>query len=393
MSVRRVLAVLATVAMCATLGSLPSAPVHAADAEDWPICTTGGQQNCVVSQKLNGVDIDPTGDGYKPYVDLIGSGTVRYGVYRVVGPDSYGDVNPNDTYQLVVRTGAIRPRELYGNIRNVSFAVGGTAGAWTFSLTFKPTPVHWVGYGVGDTRQCHVGACGDDTWHASLNYPGFVTGYVTDLAESGLTATEIGERVGLIKAYNAQEENTFYDPDTNSLVVQLANPHLTNTSAVATGSYETFLPNAFLVGTMNVPDPSTLSSGTVMVVRSAGGAVSTAPFTLTHVAGGIRITITGITYSSPTYRIHPGPGKPRYVGVRKISAHKARVRFRAPLASSGGRVNWYQARCHRLGRTWHYARATTSPITVGNLPRRRVYCQVRAHNRLGYGAWSATAHS
>ena len=247
-----------------------------------------------------------------------------------------------------------------------------------------------MGYNGGG---CAIGSCGDDTWRASLDYDGFVTGYVTNLATSGLGSTEISQSVRMVSAYNAQDANVFYDPDSNSLVVQLANPHLTGTGALATGSYETFLPTAFLEGTMNVPDASTLSSGTVSVVRTAGGASSTAPFTLTHVAGGIRITITGITYSSPTYRLHPGASTPRKVHAKKVSTHKARVSFRKPAHTLGHRINRYQARCHKVGKTWHSAKSTSSPVTVGHLPKGTVSCQVRAHNKLGWGVWSAVKHT
>jgi hypothetical protein len=393
---RRLLVVLASVAAClgTALVAVPALPAQASTPGwGWPPCS-GASTHCVFSQTRNGGPILNT-DADQPVIDLIDPGTVRYGVVHDDfgdGSSWSGDVNPSDTYQLVVRTGSIRPREVLGNIRNVAFSIGSDATGWTFTLTFQPTPVHHVGYN-GDTRTCTIGACGDDTWRASLDYDGFVTGYVTDLASSGLGATEISQRVGMISAYNAQDANTFYDPDSNSLVVQLANPHLTGTGAVATGSYETFLPTAFLEGTMNVPDASTLSSGTVTVVRTAGGVVSSAPFTLTHVPGGVQITITGITYSSPTYKIHPGPGKPRYVHARKISTHKARVRFTKPASNGGYRINGYQARCHRLGKAWHSAKGTSSPLTVGNLPRGRVYCQVRAHNKLGYGGWSALVHT
>jgi hypothetical protein len=352
---------------------------------------------CIASKTRNGSpipDLPAVGSNYQPWVDLLDPGTVRYGVDYYADPTvatSTADINPSDTYRLVVRTGSIRPRELYGNIRNVSFNIGSDATGWTFTLTFRPTPIHHVGY--GDGRTCSIGACGDDTWRASLNYDGFVTGYVTDLATSGLGAAEKAERVGMLSAYNAQDANVFYDPDSNSLVVQLANPHLTGTGALATGSYETFLPTAFVEGTMGVPDASTLTAGTVSVVRSAGGATSTAPFTLTHEPGGIRITITGITYSSPTYKLHAGPSKPRKVGASKISAHKARVRFKKPANDLGRRINRYQARCHKVGKSWHSAKGTSSPITVGNLPKGKVYCQVRAHNKLGWGVWSALKHT
>ena len=42
---------------------------------------------------------------------------------------------------------------------------------------------------------------------------------------------------------------------------------------------------------------------------------------------------------------------------------------------------------------WRAAKGTASPITVGHLPKGKVYCQVRAHNKLGWGTWSATKHT
>lgn len=393
---RRLLTLLASAALCTgtALIAVPSAQAAFPPGFDqWPICPDAAAEYCVQSQTLNGVEVAPSGDGFKPYVDTLDAGTVRFGVYNVSGSSSTGDVDPADTYQLVVRTGNVRTRELQGNVRNVSFVRWGNAvDGYGFTLRFRPTPVHHVGYG-GDSRTCSIGACGDDTWRASLDYDGFVTGYVTDLASSGLDAAEISQRTGMISAYNAQDANTYYDPDSNSLVVQLANPHLTGSGALATGSYETFLPTAFLEGTMNVPDASTLSAGTVEVVRTAGGASSSAPFTLTHVAGGVRISITGITYSSPTYRLHPGPSKPRKVHASKISTHRARVRFKKPANTLGRKINRYQARCHKPGKAWRSTKGTASPLTVGRLPKGKVYCQVRAHNKLGWGIWSPVRHT
>ncbi len=390
---RRLLALLAAVALGTT--GLLVAPAHAVSppppGDDWSPCGGATTVYCVVSRTRNGVAVTDT-DTYYPYAHTLDNHTIGFGVWHNTGSTLDGEVLPGDTYKLVVNTGAILPREVDANAQDVTFSRGGSPGSYTVTLIFRPTPVHHVGYGV-DTRTCTIGACGDETWRASLDYDGFVTGYVTDLATSGLDATEISQRTGMISAYNAQDANVFYDPDTNSLVVQLANPHLTGTGAVATGSYETFLPTAFLEGTMNVPDAGTLTAGTVTVVRSAGGSVSSAPFTLAHVPGGVRIAITGITYSSPTYTIHPGPSKPRHVHARKVSAHKARVKFRKPAKALGHKINRYQARCHRAGKAWHKSKGTASPLYVGHLPRHKVYCQVRAHNKLGWGAWSATVHT
>jgi hypothetical protein len=395
---RRLLAVLASVAVCLGTALVALPPAQAQDV-DWPTCGPGVPTNCIESATAGGSPANLASTGTPgDYVYAKASDdphAVLFGVWHDANGDGSNltqDADPSVLYQLTVRT-TIRPREMSGHLRDANFSThyDPTTG-WEFTVQFRPTEVHHVGYN-GDMRSCAIGACGDDTWKASLNTSGSANGYVTDNLNTGLTTRERDERIGMFSAYNAQDHNVFYDPDTNSLVVQLASPHLTGSGALATGSYSTFLPTAFLEGTMNVPDASTLSAGTVTVVRTAGGVSSSAPFTLTHVAGGVRISITGITYSSPTYRIHPGPGKPRYVHARKISAHKARVKFTRPASNGGYRINRYQARCHKLGKAWHSAKGTASPITVGHLPKGKVYCQVRAHNKLGWGAWSAAKHT
>ena len=221
---------------------------------------------------------------------------------------------------------------------------------------------------------------------------GFVTGYVTNLVGSGLDADEIGFRTGYVYAYNAQTAPMpFYDFDTHSLVVRLANPHLRSPGVPATGSYETFIPYAMLTGVMNVPSPASLTGGTVVVSRSASGSTSAVPFTLTHLPGGVRIEIPSVTYSSPTYRIRPKrtrPGPPRLRAVARTAPRTVRVAFRPPLANGGARVTKYVARCVTAqGRTFTASKAA-SPIAV-RVPRRKVTCSVRAVNRIGKGPFSA----
>lgn len=365
--------------------------------EAWPMCGTAPDDDgkyCILSQTKNGVPITRPGSGTfeEPYIDLIGSGDVRFGVQHtnVDTGVSDGDVPPGDTYELVVNTGSIRPREVFGHIRGVTYSTAGNAtSGYTFTLSFRPTPIAWVW--PPDTRTCVVGSCGDDTTMADLTYDGFVTGYVTDLASSGLPASEIDLRTGFVHVYNAQDANLYYDPDSNALVVQLANPHLKAPGVVATGSYQTFIPYAMLTGLMNVPAPSSLTGGSFVVSRSLSGSTTTVPFTLTHTAAGVRINITGITYSSPTYRIRPKktpPGAPRLRRVERATPTSVRVRFRAPVADGGASVTEYRARCRRLDGAWHRATRSRSPIVVRNVPRRTVTCYVRAVNRIGAGPWS-----
>jgi hypothetical protein len=366
-------------------------------AQLWPACGTPPDTDgryCIVSQTQNDIPIvrPPTGSYEEPFIDLIGAGDVRFGVYEtnVDSGVSVGNVPPGDVYRLVVNTGAIKPRELYGNIRNVSFSRGGSSSlGYTFTLTFQPTPIAWLFY----AGSCIVGSCGDSTTVADLVYDGFVTGYVTDLASSGLGADEISWRNGYVQAYNAQDASLpLYDPDTNSLVIQMANPHFRSAGVVATGSYQTFLTNAMLTNLLNVPDPASLTSGSFVISRSLGSTTTPMPFTLTHTPAGIEIDITGITFSSPKIRIRPKlmkPGAPRIRSVARATRTSVRVRFRPPLANGGAKVTRYIARCRKANGRVFIASRTTGPIVV-TVGRGRATCSVRAVNRIGKGPFSAT---
>jgi hypothetical protein len=368
----------------------------------WPRCGTAPDDDghyCIVSVTKNGtpvppVDYDVPGVYDEPYVDLLDAGTVRFGLLSTTvssggGPVSVGDVSPDDTWVYTVNVGSIDENELYGNIRDADLSFGGTASSRTFTLTFKPTPVAWMTEPGGPAVCSYDGGCGDETWVADYSYDGFVTGYVTDDATSGLSPAEIADRRGAVQAYNAQDAYPFYDPDTNTLEIRMANAHFKTPGVVATGSYDTFLPNAYLINDMNVPDPGTLSSGTLTVVRA--GSSDPVTSTVTHEAGGIRVHITGITFSNPRYKIHlkpTSPGRARWGSVHRLSRHAVRVTFRKPLANGGKPITSYDARCRRGSGDWHRASGSSSPLVVRNLPRKAVSCQVRAVNRIGHGKWS-----
>jgi len=403
-SVLRRLVILALTALVASL--LATVPMPHAGADpiptgEWPRCGSAGDTDgkyCIVSVTRDGVpaaltpDCGTPGDYETPYVDLLDAGTVRYGVVRQPVNDAgctdvYGDVDPSVTWKLKVNVGSIRPRELYGHIRNVDMVFGGNAtDGFTFTLTFQPTPIAWR----SDFSSCTTSGCGTDATIADLVYRGFVTGYVTDLASSGLPPAEIADRMGMINAYNAQAvDGPWYDIDSNTLVLKLANPHLRDASTPAVGFFESFLPNAYLVNQLHVPYPDTLTGGSFTVVRA--GSTTSVPFTVSHEASGIRLVIHGIGFSTPTYKIHPkpsAPGRPRWGSATRVAPHAVRLRFRAPIANGGKPVTAYVGRCHRGTGAWHVVRGTSSPLVVRDLPRKRVSCQVRAVNVIGPGRWN-----
>ena len=121
---------------------------------EWPMCGSAPDDDglyCIVSRTKNGspIVVPPSGTYEDPYVRFIGEpgepkSTVGFGVWLTDLDAGHQDTNisPDDTYQLVVNTGTVKPRELFGNVRNVSFSAGsGPPGGYTFTLSFKPTPV------------------------------------------------------------------------------------------------------------------------------------------------------------------------------------------------------------------------------------------------------------
>jgi hypothetical protein len=331
-------------------------------------------------------------------VDLIGAGDVRFGVeHRDVGNPLFngGDIDPADTYRLVVRTGPVRPRELWGRFKNPSYTITGGPGNWGFTLSFRAVPIAWYWGPLGDDpNACNAPSdpCVNPATVASLVYSGFVSGYVTDLASSGIPVGQRAARTGFIHAYNAQDASeAFYNFETNALEIQMLNPHLRAPGVVATGSYETFITNAMLINQLEVPDPASLTGGSFTVRRTVGSTTTSTPFTLTHEPGGVRIVISAITFSAPKFSLKPKasrPGRPRNLRASRMSGAVAKLRFRGPLANGGKPITRYAGRCTARGHAARRAYATGGRLYVRQLtPGVRYTCRVRAYNAIGAGPW------
>jgi hypothetical protein len=309
---------------------------------------------------------------------------------EVGAPINETDVNVR--WRIKINTGAMVPREMRGVTQDNDFSVAPlTAGNSRLTVTFRAAPIAWrwsFDPGIPNPT-CVPGDCGDDTTVADLVSDGFFNSYVTDLDD--YPAHHRDYRTGMVTGWNADYgTEPQYNADLNALEIQLANAHLKAPGVPATGHYEAFLPNAYLINVMQVPDPSTLTAGSLVVSRAGTSTVYTP--VVTHEAGGIRIKVTGITYSSLKLRIKPKPsipGKPRWGSVQRPTPTKVKLNFLRPLADGGPNITTYQARCRRGTAPYRYAKGSASPLYIGDLPRRQVDCQVRAQNRIGWGRWSA----
>jgi hypothetical protein len=398
----RIVAAFGSAALLAA-GLAAAGPVQAVPAFDspWTLCASASDSSCIVSATANGgatfpgqVPSDTSPRDY-PWVSQVDGNLIDFGVWHDDGShNSTNVVDPTVTYTLVVRTGTFMPREMDAVARNGSYSIGSDATGYTFTVTFQPTAVHRT-----DKISCtYDGGCGDNTTAATSDQTGFATGAVQTLdpSVSGLDPVEVAERTGMYTFTNAQDSYVYYDNDLNVLEVRLANPHLETdgTTPVTDGSYDGFVPDAYLTGVMGVPDPTVLGGFTV--TRTVGGVTVPASASMTHVSGGVVFHLSGISFSRPQYRLKPlptPPGRPRGVIAVKTGRHTAKVRFARPLLNGGRAIGYYQGRCRHFGGVWHYARRSASPVYFTALPVGRVWCQVRAHNVKGYGKWSALVHS
>lgn len=416
---RRLLVLLTAVVTC--LGTaLVSVPLTRADAaaggasvypyKVYEMCEDDADGRlCVESAFRNGVPVtsnypDTPGTHEWFYVD----NSYRYGNFgfnlnSITIPESGDpvaskDVDLDATWEITVDTGPFVPREFNGKARDVVFTKGGSesTGYW-FKLSFKPVPIAWRFF--DDSFTCDMTSCGDNSTTSDfVSGPGkgFADGYVTDLGNSELSTRYVYARTGFYLASNAQYQGEpYYDPVTNSIIVEMANPHLRAEGEPATGFFEAFLPNSYLINQLRVPYPTLLKTGSFVITKKVGTTTSTATYSATAVPGGVKIVINTVTFSRPRYRITPKPkppGMPRLTGVTKLTG-AARSAFHPPLADGGMKVDLYQARCHKAGGEWKYRTGTKSPITVTSLPSGTVYCQVRAHNVIGWGLWGKAGAS
>lgn len=188
-------------------------------------------------------------------------------------------------------------------------------------------------------------------------------------------------RAGFWQASDAQYTGpAVFDTVTRAFTVRLGNPHLRLDGTPAAGAYEVYLPNAVLPSYLGAAD---VDAGSLLVTRTEGTrtALVAAPV-ITRVAGGVEVRIAGIGYSTATYRLYGVtralPGKVRSLGVRRPSAARVRLSWKAPVRAGAMPVTTYRVRCGRSA-------ATVRARSVIIRARAGVTCSIRPHSAAGYG--------
>ena len=316
--------------------------------------------------------VSATADGVPVAVSVdehLGVGTASFQV-----PPGTG-LNAAAVYEIVVDTGAWQAREARVTGRGVSVAISGTRA----TIRLRPVGTSWNPALSGCTVS---GGCGDATTRATEDLSGRAEGVLSDL-RTAVPPGGAAVQAGLWQASNAQfVAPAVFDTATRAFTARLGNPHLRPSGAPATGAYEVFLPNAALPSYLGIT-AAEVDSGSLVVTRTEGTRTTlVAAPVLTRTAAGVELRIAGIGYSLATYRVYGVaralPGKVRSVRVRRPSAARVRLSWKAPARSGAMPVTTYRVRCGT-------GAATVRTRSVIIRARAGVTCTIRPHSAAGYG--------
>lgn len=395
--------------LCATVVVASSMAAVAGSAHattDFRWCSDGGAKPCIVSFTRNGVGQPHTAGELDLDVSL--QSTVDYGHtfnFSVNNdPDTPSPIplTTADAISFVLDTGAHHPDYISGFEHQTDVDVWQDSGSGDWMLRVTGTPVR-VGSGCNDAAAwpwpCPTVSGGD-----SIYFEGDVTAYKADVNQ---------DFVGFYAGTNVTYNGIFMDTDSTGAKVldmeAVAPQYFDDGTTPVTGSVHFRVPNVMLRDDFGIPDPSTMTAG------SMSGTVngSTATFTIAQDpdGGGMYIDVSGFTFAPPpasprmrttltrvkrTIKVRVGTIKPTRPVITKAKRVSGRRIWLVHTLSTprGAKVTGYVARCVNGSSVLKgTAAATATGIGVSGLRAAKAYdCQVAATSKVGRSAWSTAVH-
>ncbi len=367
-----------------SLVALPGGPA-AADPSDW--CTASAAP-CIVSVEHDGVPVAASDPVWQ--VDLVSFEAGHDAQWNLKESGAY-ELSPASagTWEVTVDMGTTVPRVVYGTGRHGEVArTDDGDGTWTVLASAEPTlvatgcsasPYPWPCPATATDQALRLSAQMLD-WH-------FWDDPVQRAAFFGVdfwTNIEV----------TSFPPGVTYDDASGIAAMRLdfGAPHFqTDGTTEYRGHFETVLPNAFLRENFFIPDPGTMTPGSLVV--AGGGPMSTTTVTKAAPSSPVEIDVTDMTFSVRELRVRTGTITPtRPGGLRASRTGDRTAKLRYDLASSrGAKVTGYQAQCvPRRGSTVvGRLRGNSSPLRVTGLTAGKAYeCRVRARSEVGPSRWS-----
>lgn len=174
----------------------------------------------------------------------------------------------------------------------------------------------------------------------------------------------------------------YLDQATQSVVFEMAGPHLTAAGAQNDGFLSAFLPDTLLVGFWGA-DPDVLAAkGAVAVVKTEGTESAPVQAKITRVEGGLRFEFSGFHFSSPKFTVKLKRQLPAPAFVTGKGGRRRAVLTIDPVA----RATSYQAVCSK-GAKLVYATSDSPVVVMKKLAKGKWTCRGRGV-RVAGGKWS-----
>lgn len=290
------------------------------------------------------------------------------------------------TYRIEINTGDLELTGLYGRMAGYT-VTRSTTGTGDHVIVVEGSPVD-----VATHSACTSAACADDLV-AEQVLPSF-NAYLTDWTGQFPPANWGSLASVMVEAWRGFEVTSNvlnapvpqYDRRANAIVLAMSAPHFASAGVRNLGEVDMFLPYEMLRRSLDVPNPRSLGSGAFVIRRD--GSSAAVPATVTHSSSGLRLRVSGITFSAPTYRIRvkpTRPGAPTIVRARRLGPTAASIAV-APTTAGGRPIVGYVVTCSAPARMARVARSARRTLVVRGLAPGVAYtCRAAARNSIGVG--------
>ncbi|GAB3857429.1 hypothetical protein GCM10028801_16040 [Nocardioides maradonensis] len=398
----RIVARLSAALVLATSLAAVAGSAQASPGERW--CGPGVAKPCIESFTYKGTVMhasDPMDLTVTPF-DTPGYGhTFTFSVQPDGSAPIPATLSEGDTVSFVLDTGAQHPDYIVGFEHQTDVDVWQDSGTGDWMLRVTGSAVR-VGSGCNDAATwpwpCPTVSTGD-----SILFEGDVTAYNADVNQ---------DFVGFYAGTNVTYNGIFMDTDSTGAKVldmeAVAPQQFTDHSPVV-GSVHFRVPNVMLREDFGIPDPSTMTAGSM--TGTVNGSSATFNIAQDPDGGGMYIDVSGFTFAPPpasprmratlfrakrTIKVRVGtikPTKPVITKAERVSGRRIWLTHTLSKAR-GAKVTGYVARCvNGSSVLTGTAAATATGIGVGGLRAAKAYdCQVAATSKVGRSAWSAPVH-
>lgn len=379
------------VGLAACAWALSTGSAHAQTATYWCVGHPS-LKTCVVSATYDGTPFtssDPNFDVWAIPATLSGAKTVQWTV-QPVSPATDLSAELGHTFSVTIKTN-VNPREMDGFGAAMTYDRSGpTSGEYQVTLTGQPVSVTdqdgctfppggptCTSVAPGPSSAILQGEISDYNY-ANYHDPSYPAGFV-DSFDGMEMYTNVAE--------TSLPPELMQVDGQNELLIQLTDHHfLHDGTTVVHGDFYLRIPAAFLATYWGINDPNTLATDGLNASVGAGGGTLTV--TVEPGNTGVRVNITGLTFSRRKLKIKLGvvtPRAPTNVKASRVSGTKAKVTF-TKSRRRGQKVTGYKLGCKATNGTTVTAKSKHSPLVVSSLVSGQAYsCRVRGHSKAGYG--------